>query len=673
MLDSASLAVLQQLKDKINEEKPNKKTGKPASREPKEHFETRDGTVKATDKSYGFLETSNGDSIFIPPAEMKKVFHGDRITARIVTDKQERKQAIPHRLVTPFITSIPGRIYLNEKTKNFHVLVDSPGYREKIFTKVPNAIRQMEPKDGDWVIVELADHPLLKPDKPASLMVKEFIARGDDPRVPWVVSLRRYNLPVECPPDPESLEIKDSFERQDLTHIPFVTIDSPSTRDMDDAISIEDHQDHWVLWIAIADPTAYIEPDSNMDREAADRAFTCYLPGFNIPIIPHVMSEGVCSLMPDEERPALVAKITVNKDGSLTGDDPCSFHLATVKSHARLAYDDVSDFLENGSSENLKPDDDLASELNMFRDFSRSRAQCRSKTTVLFKDKPDYEIELDDEGKPVGVIVERRRTANKIVEECMIIANECAGNFLAEKLGTGIFNKHTGFDHEKLELVIKILGMNDITDITREDLETMNGYFRVRTVCEQQPTGYLDMRLRKLHIPAEIVSSPAEHFGLGLKNYATWTSPIRKYGDMINHRLIKAFITKTDPKVKPTDSIIAQLNTIKKVNRYAERDVNDWLYIDVLEDEIGKGTVFEAEINDISRGGVKAQLIENGASVFIPFSTINPDRLPEIAVSYEEGRIRDHGEIRYELAMKINVRLTAMDRVNRNIIAEITD
>ncbi|MBQ8706484.1 MAG: exoribonuclease II [Succinivibrionaceae bacterium] len=633
---------------------------------------TRDGNVKATDKSYGFLETSNGDSFFIPPAEMRKVFPGDRITARIIEDKQGRKQAFPSKLITPYITSNVGRIFLNPKDKNFYVDVDAQGYREKIFAKVPNAIRQLEPKDGDWVKIGLGDHPLEKSDKKASLLVKELIAHADDPKIPWLVSLKRYDLPVECPPDPVSLEQFEHHPREDLREIPFVTIDSPSTRDMDDAVCIEDRGDYWTLYVAIADPTSFIESGSPMDKEAASRAFTCYLPGFNIPIIPHVMSEGVCSLMEGEDRPALVARINVAKDGSLYGDEPCAFSIATVRSRARLAYDDVSDFLENGKSDNLNPDPWLVTELTTLQEFSVRRAKQRSKTTVLFKDKPDYEIELDENGSPAGVKVEYRRGANKIVEECMIIANECAGDFLAEKLGRGIFNRHTGFDSEKLDLVLKHLSRNGITDATKEELGTMEGFFRIRSLTDQQPTGYLDMRLRKFYIPAEVVGKPAEHFGLGLKNYATWTSPIRKYGDMINHRLIKSVITGAPLPAYDEKEVLATLNQIKKVNRYAERDVNDWLYMDILEPEIEKGTEFEAEICDITqRGGVKAQLLANGASVFIPFQSINENKAPEITQNSDEGRIYNNGKVMYELAMKITVRLKSIDRTNRNITAEI--
>ncbi len=684
MLDSQSLAALQQLKDQLSAGKKNSNDGSKKSynsNKNNSNNETmsrkwdnlKDGVVKATDKGYGFLEMSNGESVFIPPYEMKKVFHGDRISAAIEEDKQGRKQASPRILNTPSITSCVGRIYFNSKNNNYQVEIDEPGYHNRIFTKVPNKIKQLELHDGDWVIVELSDHPLLKPEKPASLIVKELIARQDDPKVPWLVSLRRYDLPTNCPPDPENLELKENYTREDMTNIPFVTIDSPTTKDMDDAISITDHGEYWELFVAIADPTAYITYNSPMDNEAAKRAFTCYLPGFNIPVIPHVMSEGVCSLVQGETRPALVAQILVNKDGSHHGSDPCTFKIATVMSHARLAYDDVSDYIEKDQKDKLNCNEQIENELRELANFAKERALHRSKTTVLFDEKPDFDIELDQNGKPIGVTVEYRRTANKIVEEAMIIANECAGNFLAQKLGTGIFNRHVGFDADKLDLILKILSWNNITEVTKEDLTTMEGYFKVRKIASTMPTRYLDMRLKKLHVPAEIVIKPAQHFGLGLNNYATWTSPIRKYGDMINHRLIKSIITSNQQIELPSKEIIANLNNVKKVNRYAERDVNDWLYIDILSPEIAKQTIYDAEISDISRGGIKAQLLANGATVFIPFSFVNPEKSQEIVANNEECRIYKNGQVFYELAMKIKVKLKDTDRMTRNITAEIVE
>ncbi len=673
ILDPASMAALQQLKGKFGHEggKGRRNTVQDPSSEDAWR-ETKDGAVKATDRGFGFLELSNGESIFISPAEMRKVFPQDRITAIIRTDSQNRKQAVPIKLINASLSTSIARIYRNpRKESEFLAAIDNPAFKEKVLAKIPNAIREQEPQDGDWVLVELSDHPLLKPDRRASVIVRELVARSDDPKVPWSVTLRRHGLPKECPPDPETIAISDGFDRADMRDIPFVTIDSPSTMDMDDAISITDKGDHWDLHVAIADPTAYIPAGSPLDQEASSRAFTCYLPGFNIPVIPHVMSEGVCSLVAGEDRPALTALIHVGKDGSLSGDEPCTFALGTVRSTAKLAYDDVSDFLESGSSENLKPGPALAAQLGIFQEFAAARAAFRSRTTVLFKDKPDFDIELDAEGKPAGIKVERRRVANKIIEECMIIANECAGLFLEKHVGRGVFNRHTGFDPDKLDMVLRILKRNEITDFTKEELSTMAGFFRLRSLCDAQSTGYLDMRLRKFSIPAEMVETPAEHFGLGLHCYATWTSPIRKYGDMINHRLIKAFITGTELPPTTDPKIMTRLNTVKKTSRFAERDVREWLYTDVLAPDVAKKTVFDAEITDISRPGIKVQLTANGAMVFIPMSTINPAKSEAYAVSQEDGRLFKDGKMLYELAMNVRVFLTNADRDTRSLTGEI--
>ncbi len=654
MLDASALAILQQAKSNILDSLP-----------------VKEGTVRATDKSYGFLEIDNNESYFIAPPDMKKVFHGDKVKARIRKDANERDQAEPFELIAPFITRCVARLYVNKNNK-FYAKIDHPNYHDQIMAKVPNEIRKHNPQNGDWVIVELSDHPLLKPNNIPSVIVKELIAKSDDPKVPWLVSLRKYNLPTECPPDPESLDLLDNYERNDLTHLSFITIDSPETKDMDDALYIENLDDAWLLYVAIADPTAYIKPHSQLDEIAEKRAFTCYLPGINIPIIPHVFSENLCSILENEERNVLLAKITVNKDGSLP-NDPCEFLLAKIKSQGKLAYNDISDYLEQKEQNTFNPSEKLTALLKVFEDFTLARSKYRENQTISFKDKNDYHYVLNENGALDHIEIEYRRIANRIVEESMILANECAGIFLAKNVGFGIFNKHTGFDQDKLNQIIKILKSNGIDNYTNNDLKTMQGFFDVKKQITDLPTGYLDMRLRKFQVPAEIVTTPAEHFGLGLKAYATWTSPIRKYGDMINHRIIKQFITKQqiDKKELFNDKTLEYLNIGKKTNRYAERDVKEWLNVDYVEPYIKSQTEFEAIINDITRGGIKAVLIENGAAVFIPMSLINPTKNEKIAANNEEGRIFNDGEMMYELAMKIKVKIVETDKINRTIIADL--
>ena len=347
--------------------------------------------------------------------------------------------------------------------------------------------------------------------------------------------------------------------------------------------------------------------------------------------------------------------------------------MAKIKSQGKLAYNDISDYLEQKEQNTFNPSEKLTALLKVFEDFTLARSKYRENQTISFKDKNDYHYVLNENGALDHIEIEYRRIANRIVEESMILANECAGIFLAKNVGFGIFNKHTGFDQDKLNQIIKILKSNGIDNYTNNDLKTMQGFFDVKKQITDLPTGYLDMRLRKFQVPAEIVTTPAEHFGLGLKAYATWTSPIRKYGDMINHRIIKQFITKQqiDKKELFNDKTLEYLNIGKKTNRYAERDVKEWLNVDYVEPYIKSQTEFEAIINDITRGGIKAVLIENGAAVFIPMSLINPTKNEKIAANNEEGRIFNDGEMMYELAMKIKVKIVETDKINRTIIADL--
>lgn len=655
MLDESLLAVLKRAKSDILADIP-----------------VKEGTVRATEKSFGFLEADGNESFFIAPPDMKKVFHGDKVKVRIREDNNGRSHAEPFELITPFLTRTVARIYANKQ--NFYAKIDHPNYHEQILAKVPNEIRKQNPQNGDWVIVELSDHPLVNLGKIASVKVTEIIARQKDPKVPWLVSLRKYDLPVTCPADPDSTEIIETYQRKDLTQLPFITIDSPDTKDMDDALYIEDAGDHWYVYVAIADPTSYIEPHSNLDHVAEKRAFTCYLPGMNIPIIPHIFSENLCSLMENQERNVLAVKIHVNKDGTIPDQESCEFYLASIKSHAKLSYDNVSDYLEGKKSNDsfaFTSIEGISEVLQIFKEFTLVRAKFRENHTISFKDKLDYHYVLNTDGSLNHIEVEFRRIANQIVEESMILANECAGKFLNDNLQYGIFNKHTGFDQEKLSQVVKILKANGFEDVKPEDLSTMEGFYSIRKKISEQPTKYLDVRLRKFQVPAEMVTTPSKHFGLGINNYATWTSPIRKYGDMINHRLIKCFITNQNIS---KDELIGSktleyLNLGKKVNRYAERDVKEWLNIEYIKQFIGKE--FEAEINDISRGGIRAILIENGVVVFIPMSLINPTKNDQIVANNEEGRIFNNGNMMYELAMKIRVKPKEVDDINRNIIADL--
>ncbi|WP_312060142.1 RNB domain-containing ribonuclease, partial [Pantoea septica] len=275
-----------------------------------------EGVVKGTEKGFGFLEVDAQKSYFIPPPQMKKVMHGDRVSAIIHSDK-DRESAEPETLIEPFLSRFVGRV--QKKDDRLSVVPDHPLLKDAIPCRPVRGLSH-DFQAGDWAVAEMRRHPL-KGDRGFYAELTEFIVKADDHLAPWWVTLSRHNLEREAPQVGFGEMLDEQLTREDLTALDFVTIDSASTEDMDDALYVEENADGTLrLTIAIADPTAYVPEGSELDKLAAQRAFTNYLPGFNIPMLPRELSDDVCSLRPNVRRPALVCRVTVAQDGSLGAD-----------------------------------------------------------------------------------------------------------------------------------------------------------------------------------------------------------------------------------------------------------------------------------------------------------------------------------------------------------------
>ncbi|WP_024547553.1 exoribonuclease II [Siccibacter turicensis] len=618
-----------------------------------------EGVVKGTEKGFGFLEVDGQKSYFIPPPQMKKVMHGDRITAVIHTDK-DRESAEPEELIEPFLTRFVGRV--QKKDDRLSIVPDHPLLRDAIPCRAERGVEH-DFKEGDWAVAEMRRHPL-KGDRGFYAELTQFITYSDDHFVPWWVTLARHNLEREAPNGVATEMQDEGLVREDLTALEFVTIDSASTEDMDDALYVETlSDDRLQLTVAIADPTAWVREGSALDNAAKVRAFTNYLPGFNIPMLPRELSDDLCSLRPDETRPVLACRMIVNQDGSISDD--IHFFSAWIKSQAKLAYDDVSDWLENNGS--WQPQNDaIANQIRLLQTICLRRGEWRKTHALVFKDRPDYRFVLGEKGEVLDIVAEPRRIGNRIVEEAMIAANICAAIVLREKLGFGIYNVHAGFDPAGTEQMAALLKTHDL-HVDPEEVLTLEGFCKLRRELDAQPTGFLDSRIRRFQSFAEISTTPGAHFGLGLEAYATWTSPIRKYGDMVNHRLLKAII-KGETIDRPADETTVQMAERRRLNRMAERDVGDWLYARYLNDKAGTDTRFNAEIIDVSRGGMRVRLVDNGAVAFIPAPFIHAVR-DEMVCSQENGTVQIKGETVYKVTDVIQVTIAEVRMETRSVIA----
>ncbi len=618
-----------------------------------------EGVVKATEKGFGFLEVDGQKSYFIPPPQMKKVMHGDRIIAVIHTEK-DRESAEPEELVEPFLSRFVGRI--QRKDDRLSIVPDHPLIKDVIPCRADRSVTH-DFKEGDWAVAEMRRHPL-KGDRTFYAELTQFITFGDDHFVPWWVTLARHNLEKEAPNGVATQLLDEGLQRTDLTALDFVTIDSASTEDMDDALYVEERADGKLqLTVAIADPTAWIAEGSDIDNHAKIRAFTNYLPGFNIPMLPRELSDDLCSLRANEVRPVLACRMTIDNEGSI--EDDITFFAATITSKAKLAYDDVSDWLENNGAWQ-PPSDAIAQQVRLLQRVCLARAQWRQTHALVFKDRPDYRFILGEKGEVLNIVAEPRRIANRIVEESMIAANICAARVLRDTLGFGVYNVHMGFDpasSEQLAALLKTHGMH----VDAEEVLTLAGFCKLRRELDAQPSGFLDSRIRRFQSFAEISIDPGPHFGLGLEAYATWTSPIRKYGDMINHRLLKAII-KGESIARPQADTTVQMTERRRLNRMAERDVGDWLYARYLQDKAGTDARFAAEIIDISRGGMRVRLVDNGAVAFIPAPFIHAVR-DELVCSQETGTVQIKGEAVYKVTDVIDVTIAEVRMETRSVIA----
>ncbi|MCQ1059200.1 exoribonuclease II [Photobacterium sp. DNB23_23_1] len=625
----------------------------------------KEGNIKATDRGFGFLEVDNKESYFIPPNYMKNVMHGDRVMAVIRTEK-EREVAEPQELIEQFVTRFIGRVKLIRD--RLHVVPDHPQLKDAVKARPVKGLNPELLKEGDWVVANMTRHPLVGDNKTFFCEIKQKITDSNDKIAPWWVTLARHDLPKAEPAPQDSWSmLEEGLEREDLTDLPFITIDGESTKDMDDAIyTVAKGDGSFEITIAIADPTSYIAVGEKMDKEARERGFTIYLPGRNIPMLPRELSDELCSLLEEEKRPTICCRVSIDKDGVI--QDDIHFFAAWIKSQGRLAYDHVSDLLENGSCDQWTPNETILEQIKALHGFAIARSEWRATNAVVFPDRPDYRFELSEDNDVVAIHTDPRRTANRMIEEAMITANICAGRVLKEKFDLGVYNYHNGFNPEKLDTAMDFLSKAE-APFEKDQLLTLEGFSALRRWLNDQDSTYLDNRLRKFQAYSEVGNKPAPHYAMGLDVYATWTSPIRKYGDMINHRLLKAVISGQEPSQTPDDSVGEEIATHRRNHRMAERDVADWLYVRLLKDAVKESTVFTAEIFDINRAGMRVRLLENGAAAFIPAPLII-DNKARIECNGELGIVSIDKEKEYQLGDQLEVTIAEVRSATRQLVAK---
>jgi VacB/RNase II family 3'-5' exoribonuclease len=594
MLNQDTLSQLQSLKSQMEAEK-----------------ERAEAVVKGTQARYGFAVLDDGREIFIPPDEMLKVFPNDRVAVCIRPTKDNKTIADIEKLVDSPLGDFTGRCV--RKGKAVFVEPDLPQLNRWLFIP-PHARNGV--KEGDFVRCAILRHPI-RDGKPQA---KVLTVIGDDNTtgIENLYSMAKYQLAVdwgstskkELEQQLEQCRPLETGTRRDLTDLEFITIDAAKTQDIDDALYAEISNDGWTLFVAIADPTAYIDIDSNLHRDIAARGTSIYFHGDVLPMLPEQLSQDTCALSEGNDRPALVCKVAISDAGEV---GEFEFIEATIRSRAKLSYYGVDRYL-GGQGDDLMSH---ATPLEALYQVFRALRTNRETHGLVMEDRQEYRWILNDNKQIDTIEPYEKLLSQKLVEECMIATNRCAARFLQQHQASGPFVSHPGIRPERLDEARKFLAMH-APAVADTDPTTVSGYRDImRCLSSSEHSLPLRAMINRLLTRAELSAVAAPHMGMALDCYTNCTSPLRKYMDFLVHLQIKSVLHgQAADRVSP--QILADLAERIANARTATAEAERWLASNYLTRlATADSARFKARVVHINSSGFNVRLEDSGLEGFV--------------------------------------------------------
>lgn len=592
MLDSSALSQLSQLKSDIQASK-----------------DYAEGTISATGGRFGFVRTDDGRDAYLAPEKMDRVLAGDRVKISIVTNDQGKLEANLEAYFSSEISKFVGQYRIKGKG---HFVVPLGGkFNRWIF--VPPKQRKGA-KDGDYVVAKMSKHPYKDGKAQANVLFR--VGAPDDAFIEHKFVKAKYELnyrsedkvKAQSEDIAKTVETLSDENRINLCDKDFVTIDSASTLDMDDALSVEKTDEGFVLFVAIADPGSFIQNGSPLAQQAQKAGQSVYLLGGAVPMLPSHLAHHTFSLEEEKVRPALVCEIHIAADGKIT---TFSFKRALIRSKHKLSYEQVADFLEN---ENNSVPADIEANLRLLKTMSDARRQERNTNSLVSDDHADYDYSLNQRGHIENIVARPRNLAQQIVEESMIATNICAGKYLAENK-LGLHSTHKGFREDRLGEVKALLKEEEIP---ADDINDYSQHIALmKTLASSEKLSVLIPPLRRMMQAAEMSTTPSAHLGLGLENYAPITSPIRRFTDLHNHWCIISSLSEDQTAPPFNETNVNALNETNRNGRQADRELQQWLSCIYTQNLLN--TVAKGQIRIVTQQGFGVKLIKNGIEGFVLF------------------------------------------------------
>jgi ribonuclease R len=509
-------------------------------------LEEFEGSVQGHRDGHGFLIRDNGESdIYLSPNEMRAVLHRDRVKVRIV--RQDRKGRPEGRIVE--IVERPEQPIIGRLLQEGGLWLVAPEdkrYGQDVM--IPKGATGTA-KVGQVVVVELTEPPALF-GQPVG-RVKEVLGEIDDPGMEIEIAVRKYSVPHEFSAGcldqakglPDKVRAQDRKDRVDLRDVPLVTIDGEDARDFDDAVYCEPAKvgrgKGWRLLVAIADVSHYVQTGSDIDIDAYDRATSVYFPRRVIPMLPEKLSNGLCSLNPDVDRLCMVCDMLVNAKGDVHA---YQFYPAVMHSHARFTYTDVAAILANTRGPEALKRKARVNDLMNLQDVYRALLASRATRGAVDFETTETQIVCDESGRIEKIVPRVRNEAHRLIEEAMLAANVCSADFIQQGQHPGLFRVHEGPTAEKKDILRNYLkalglGMSISDDPHTSEFQKIAQATKDRPDAQQIHTMLLRSMQQAIYTPVN-----SGHFGLAYEAYTHFTSPIRRYPDLLVHRVIKSIL-----------------------------------------------------------------------------------------------------------------------------------
>ncbi|TNC80336.1 MAG: 3'-5' exonuclease [Oleiphilus sp.] len=588
MLKTEMLSQLKQLKQEIK-----------ASRN------LHQGIVKGTSNKFGFVTLDSGKDIFLPADEMARVLPGDRIEVEVKKEPKNKTFALVEKLIESPTKEFFGK-YVTKGNAHF-VEADISGLSQWLFIPPP---KRKDAKTKDLVRCKLTQHPIRNGKAQAAVL--EVIGSERDPGIEWTYAMRKYGIqegwPEQVMSEVEALDQAAveqlASQREDLSDVPFVTIDSASTQDMDDAIWVEKRDQAWVLRVAIADPASLIPENSALEKELCRRVASVYFPGLAVPMLPAELSRDLCSLREGVLRLAKVLELVIDAKGEVIES---RLFNARVCSQRKLSYQEASALVATGSDDPLQP---MLRELN---ELSNVLSAWRKDKAVCQAGRPEFYLEINDNRKIERIVPREPTVAHRIVEECMVVANRTIAQLLQSHNVDSLFVRHDGVREERRQPLASVLA-KATPDLGEVDLADLNDFGRcMRTLQESDEYKQLVTLINRQLTRTELSSRPAPHFAMGFDAYTTFTSPLRKASDFLLHRQLDAWLKEGE--IKAIDSTLASSLDVSLQNtRAAVFEVEQWLKCQFMNT---RSNIFEAQVLRVYASGCQIRLLENGVEGFI--------------------------------------------------------